>query len=145
MVFDRTVKTFNEKLSTCFVLKTYEMNSERGLPYQIVNMLCPEDLRNEFRERSALSNYNTKNMKSLHVQKLKLEHAKKSFLYTAPNAWNSIPKAIRMAETIARFKRVEILPFELKNTIVALICTNPWKTSNKILLTVVHLLFFVVW
>ena len=27
---------------------------------------------------------------------------------------------------------MEISPFELKDTIVALICTNPWKTSNKI-------------
>ena len=33
-------------------------------------------------------------------------------------------------------------PFEVKDTIVALICTNPWKTSNNILLIVIHLLFF---
>ena len=29
-------------------------------------------------------------------------------------------------------KKIEISPFELKDTIVALIYTNPWKTSNKI-------------
>ena len=77
-------------------------------------------------------------MKNLHVQKLKLEHTKKSFLYTAPTAWNSIPQAIRNAETIARFKNeLKSLLFELEDTIVALVYTNPWKTSNKILLTVV--------
>ena len=82
MVFDRAVITF-----------------------KIVNMLCPEDLQNKFTERSALSNYNTRNIKKLHVQKLKLEHTKNSFLYTAPNAWNSFPQAIRNAEAIVRFKK----------------------------------------
>ena len=72
---------------------------------KIVNMLCPEGLQNKFIERSAISNYNTRNMKNLHVQKLKLEHTKKSFLYTAPNAWNIIPQAIRNAENIAQFKK----------------------------------------
>ena len=62
MIFDRAVMTF-----------------------KIVNMLCPEGLQNKFTKRSALSNYNTRNMKNLHVQKLKLAHTKKSFLYTAPN------------------------------------------------------------
>ena len=94
--------------------------------FKIVNMLCPEGLQNRFTERSALSNYKTRNMKNLHVQKQILEHTKRSFLYTAPNAWNSIPQTIRNAETVDRLKkRVEISPFELKDTIVALICTNP--------------------
>ena len=83
-------------------------------------MLCPEGLQNKFTKRSALSNYNTRNMKNLHVQKLKLEHAEKSFLHTAPNAWNIIPQAIRNAESIAQYKkRVEISAFELEDTIVA--------------------------
>ena len=63
-------------------------------------------------------------------------------LFQAPNIWNSISQAIRNEETIAQVKRVKISPFELKDTTVALICTNPWKTSNKILLIVVNLLFF---
>jgi len=81
---------------------------------KIVNILSPEGLQNKFTEISALSNYKTRNMKNMHVQKLKLAHTKRTFLYTAPNAWNSIPQAIRSADTIARFKRVEISPFELK-------------------------------
>ena len=75
------------------------------MTFKIVNMLCPEGLQNKFIERSALSNCKTRNMKNLHVQKLKLEHTKRSFLYTAPNTWNSIPQAIRTAETIERFKK----------------------------------------
>ena len=102
------------------------------MTFKIVNMLCPEGSQNKFIERPALSNYKTRNMKNLHVQKLKLEDTK-SFLYTAPNTWNSIPQAIRNAETIARFKKeLKPKPFELKDTIVALIYTNPWKTNNKI-------------
>ena len=105
------------------------------MTFKIVNMLCPEGLQNKFLERSALSNYKIRNMKNLHVKKLKLEHTKRSLLYTAPNTWNSIPQAIRNAETIERFKKElksHLLSFELKDTIVALIYTNPWKTSNRI-------------
>ena len=75
------------------------------MTFKIVNMLCPEDLQNIFIERSALSNYKRRNMKNLHVQKLQLEHTKRSFLYTAPNTWSSIPQAIRNAEAIERFKK----------------------------------------
>ena len=75
------------------------------MTFKIVNMLRPEGLQNKFTKRSALSNYNTRNMKNVHVQKLKLEHTKRSFLYTAPIAWSSIPRAIRNAETIARFEK----------------------------------------
>ena len=49
------------------------------MTFKIVNQLCPESLQNKFIERSALSKYNTRNMKDLHFQKLKLEHTKKSF------------------------------------------------------------------
>ena len=46
---------------------------------KIVNMLYCEGLQNKFIERSSLSKYNTRNTKSLHIQKLKLEHTKRSF------------------------------------------------------------------
>ena len=82
MVFDRAVMTF-----------------------KIVTMVCPESLQNDVTERSALSNYNTRNMKDLHVQKLKLEQTKSSFSYTAPSALTSISKTTRNAETIARFRK----------------------------------------
>ena len=49
------------------------------MTFKIVNHLCPEGLQNKFIERSALSKYNTRNMKDLYVQKLKLGHAKKFF------------------------------------------------------------------
>ena len=82
MLFDRAVMTFKS-----------------------VNKLYPEGLQNEFTARCALSKYRARNMKNLHVQKLKLEHTKRSFLYTAPDAWNGIPQATRNAETIERFKK----------------------------------------
>ena len=75
------------------------------MTFKIVNQLCPESLQNKFIERSALSKYNTRNMKDLHVQNLKLEHTKKSFLYTGPKAWNSIPQLIRDIESVVRFKK----------------------------------------
>ena len=75
-----------------------------AMMFNIVNVLCPKCLQNKFTERSVLSNCKTRNMNSLHIQKLKLEHSKNSFLYTGPNAWNSISQAVRNAETIAQFK-----------------------------------------
>ena len=75
------------------------------MTFKIFNILCPESLQNKFTERSSLSDYNARNMKSLHLQKLKLEHNERSLLYTAPNAWNSIPQAIRNAVAIAGFKK----------------------------------------
>ena len=51
------------------------MLSDRAvMTVKSVNMLCPEGLQNKFIERSALSNYKTRNMKNLHIQMLKLEH-----------------------------------------------------------------------
>ena len=49
------------------------------MTFKIANMLCPEGLQNNFIKRSAISNYNTRNMKNLHAQKIKLEHTKKTF------------------------------------------------------------------
>ena len=49
------------------------------MTFKIVYMLCPEGLQHKFTERSALSNYSTRNMKKLHVQKLKLNILKKAF------------------------------------------------------------------
>ena len=74
------------------------------MTFTIVNQLFPESLQNKFIERSALSKYNTRNMKDLHVQKLKLEHTKKSFFYTGPKAWNSIPQLIRDTESVVRLR-----------------------------------------
>ena len=65
------------------------------MTYKIVNQLCPEDLQNKFMERSAVSKYDTRNKKDLHIQKLKLEHTKRGFLCTDPLAWNNIPQSIR--------------------------------------------------
>ena len=75
------------------------------MTFKIVNQLCPEGLQNKFVERSTLSKYNTRNMNDLHVQKVKLEHMAKKFLYTGPKAWNSIPQLIRDTESVVRFKK----------------------------------------
>jgi len=75
------------------------------MTFKIINPFCSEGLHNKILEISALSKYKTRNMKNLHEQKVKLEHTRRSFLYTDPNARNGIPKPIRDAEIIARFKK----------------------------------------
>ena len=76
------------------------------MTFKFVNEFCPKVLRNKFIERSALSKYDTRNIKDLHVQKTKLEHTKKSFLYTCPKSCNSIPQLIRDNESFVRFKKI---------------------------------------
>ena len=76
------------------------------ITFKIVNQRCPEGLQNMFIERSAVSKYNTRKMKDLHVQKLELEHTKKLFLYTGrPKARSSIPQLMRDTESVVRFKK----------------------------------------
>ena len=75
------------------------------LTFKIFNMLCPESLQNKFIEISVISNYKTRNMKNLHVQKLKLEHAKRSFLYTAPNSWNISNRPFEMPRPLHDLKK----------------------------------------
>ena len=41
-------------------------------------------------------------------------------------------RPLEMLRPLKDLKRIEISPFELKDTVVALMYTNPWKTSNKI-------------
>ena len=82
------------------------------MTHKIVNQLCPEGLQNKFIERSVISKYNTRNRRDRHVQKLKLEYTKRGFLYTGPIAWNNIPKSIRDTDSIVRFKKTNISPFE---------------------------------
>ena len=84
------------------------------MTYNIVNQLCPAGLQNKFIERSVISKYNTRNRKDLHVQKLTLEYTKRGFLYTCPIAWNNIPQPIRDTDSIVRFKKTKISPFELR-------------------------------
>ena len=68
------------------------MNFDRSLmTYKIVNNLCPEILQNKFQEKSSSPNYNTRNKRDLHFQRLNLECVKKSYFYTGARAWNSIP------------------------------------------------------
>ena len=83
------------------------------MTYKIVNQLCPEGLQNKFIERSVISKYNTRNRRDFHVQKLKLEYTKRGFLYTGPIAWNNISQSIRDTDSIVRFKKTKISPFEL--------------------------------
>ena len=54
------------------------------MTFKIFNMFCPEGLQNKFIERSALSNYKTRNMKNLHAQKLKIRtYKKKLFVHSS--------------------------------------------------------------
>ena len=81
-------------------------------------------------------------MKCLHVQKLKLEHKKEAFCRQLLTLVIESHRPLEMPRPLHDLKRVEISSFELKDTRGSLICTNPWKTSNKTLLIVVHLLSF---
>ena len=75
------------------------------MTYKIVNQLCPDGRQSKFMERSAISKYNTRNRKDLHVQELVLEHSKRGFWYTGPISWNNISQPNRDTDSIVRFKK----------------------------------------
>ena len=53
------------------------------MAYKILNKLSPESLWDKYQYRSAYSNYITRNCKDLQIPRLKIEHAKKGFYYSA--------------------------------------------------------------
>ena len=75
------------------------------MAYKILNKLSPESLWDKYQYRSAYSNYETRNCKDLQIPRLKTEHAKKGFYYSALKAWNDIPANIREIQTLGRFKK----------------------------------------
>ncbi len=75
------------------------------MAYKIINKLSPQNLWDKFRQRSTISNYQTRNSADLQIPKLMTEHAKKGFHYSTLKAWNGIPVDIRTAETLGRFKK----------------------------------------
>ena len=75
------------------------------MAYKILNKLSPESLWNKYQYRSAYSNYETRNCKDLQIPRLRTEHAKKGFYYSALKAWNDVPANIREIQTLGRFKK----------------------------------------
>ena len=75
------------------------------MAYKILNKLSPESLWDKYQYRSAYSNYETRNCKDLQIPRLKTDHAKKGFYYSALKAWNDIPANIREIQTLGRFKK----------------------------------------
>ena len=69
------------------------------------NKQVPESLWNKYKYRSAYSNYETRNCKDLQIPRLRTEHAKKGFYYSALKAWNDVPANIREIQTFGRFKK----------------------------------------
>ena len=73
--------------------------------YEVMNGLCPDNLRGRLVTRSQISNYPTRNQLDLDTPRQSLEFSKNSFFYSGAKAWNDIPLEIRMISTITIFKR----------------------------------------
>ena len=65
------------------------------MTHKILNKLSPENLWDKYQYRSMYSNYETRNCKDLQIPRLRTEHAKKGFYYSALKTWNDIPANIR--------------------------------------------------
>ena len=65
------------------------------MAYKILNKLSPDSLWNKYQYRFAYSNHMAMNCKDLQIPRLRTEHAKKGFYYSAIKAWNDIPANIR--------------------------------------------------
>ena len=83
------------------------------MAYKILNKLSTDSLWNKYQYRFAYSNYITMDCKELQIPRLRTEHAKKGFYYSAIKAWNDIPANIR-ENTRALQKRTKSAPEELR-------------------------------
>ena len=75
------------------------------IAYKILNKLSPHSPWNKYQHRFAFSNYITMNCKDLQIQRLRTEHAKEGFYYSAIKAWNDIPANVSEIITLGRFKK----------------------------------------
>ena len=75
------------------------------MTYKILNRECPEKIKNVFKFRSEISNYQTRNSDALQVIRLRLELTKKSFCYSAAKSWNNLSKNNRGINPMPKFKK----------------------------------------
>ena len=74
--------------------------------YKVLNNLAPEYLKDLFRETNQVHDHDLRNSDlNLLPPKPKSNLLKKSFSYSGAVIWNSLPRHVRLANSLTEFKR----------------------------------------
>jgi hypothetical protein len=74
--------------------------------YKVLNNLAPEYLKDLFRETNQVHDHDLRNSDlNLLPPKQKSNLLKKSFSYSGTVIWNSLPRHVRLANSLTEFKR----------------------------------------
>ena len=74
--------------------------------YKVLNNLAPEYLKDLFRETNQVHDHDLRNSNlNLLPPKPKSNLLKKSFSYSGAVIWNSLPRHVRLANSLTEFKR----------------------------------------
>ena len=74
------------------------------LVYKCLNNLVPQYLSDYFTRNYNVHSYNTHRKTDLHLPKVKLSLAKRTFRYLGSALFNLLPRSMQKAETLSSFK-----------------------------------------
>ena len=85
----------------------HERRTKKGIMmYKVLNNLAPEYLKDLFRETNQVHDHDLRNSDlNLLPPKPKSNLLKKSFSYSGAVIWNSLPRHVRLANSLTEFKR----------------------------------------
>ena len=73
----KNVRLKDDWSSSWLSIRDLIKNDRSIMAFKIINKLSPQNLWDEFKQRSTISSYQTRNRTDLQIPKLKTEHAKK--------------------------------------------------------------------
>ena len=85
-------------------LETKQKRHKCVLVYKCLNNLVPQYLSDYFTRNYNLHSYNTHRKTDLHLPKVKLSLAKRTFRYSGSALFNLLPRSMQKAESLSSFK-----------------------------------------
>ena len=85
-------------------LETKRKRHKCVLVYKCLNNLVPQYLSDYFTRNYNVHSYNTRRKTDLHLPKVKLSLAKKTFRYSGSALFNVLPRSMQKAESLSSFK-----------------------------------------
>ena len=105
----RIVLRRNSSKATFNVLRQIKLETKRKrhkcvLVYKCLNNLVPQYLSDYFTRNCNVHSYNTRRRTDLHLLKVKLSLAKRTFRYSGSALFNVLPSSMQKAESLSSFK-----------------------------------------
>ena len=102
-------------------LRWHELERQRSskkaiMMFKVLNNLAPEYLTDLFCRTNQVHDYNLRNSDlNLVLPKPKINFLRKSFSYSGAVLWNSLPRNVRLAQSLFGFKRSMMQSYAIKH------------------------------